>query len=134
MPDRNKLAENLQSSHSSWKFLQVNHSTYKFLQVDHLTCKFLQVNFSVSTRANTFYPTEFYYLSRLFSPYSMYPHAKHVPLISKSLCESMTRASGGANYMHPLSGSTLGKGPTFQLLYPALKDKIEHMLNRLLKL
>ena len=43
MLGRNKLARNLQVSHSTFKFLQVNHLVQE-------TCKFLQVNHSVSTR------------------------------------------------------------------------------------
>ena len=44
--------------------------------------------------------------SFLFTPpvrYAPPPVAKHVPLQSKSLCKIMVRASGDANYMHPLS-------------------------------
>ena len=47
------------------------------------------------------------------------PVTEHVPLHNKSLCKNMTRASGGANNMRPLSwggGGRNGKDPTYHMI------------------
>ena len=42
-------------------------------------------------------------LFRLYPSTLCAPVTEHVSLHSKSLCENITRASGGANNIHPLS-------------------------------
>ena len=44
--------------------------------------------------------------------YVMPPKTEYLPIRSQQLCKNMTRESGGANNMHPLSrGGTNGKDP-----------------------